>query len=123
MRFLADAGISPLTIAFLKQLVPDAVYVRTLGTTRASDSQIVERARIDSRIIFTFDLDFGDVLALGVYEEPSVIILRMSDERADAVNRRLSAVLKERSNELEDGALIVVEDTSYRVRRLPIKRG
>jgi predicted nuclease of predicted toxin-antitoxin system len=90
---------------------------------RASDSQIVERARAESRIILTFDLDFGDVLALVVHEEPSVIIFRLSDERADAVNQRLSAVLNERSNELENGALIVVEDTRYRVRNLPIKRG
>ena len=33
-------------------------------------------------MVITFDLDFGDILALGVLDKPSVIILRLSDERA-----------------------------------------
>jgi len=38
------------------------------------------------------------------------------------VNRRLSAVLPDCLIELEIGALVVVEDTRYRVRKLPIGR-
>ena len=70
----------------------------------------------------TFALDFGEVLALGVLDKPSVIIFRLADERSDSVNQRLSAVLAERSGELDAGALILVEDTRYRVRKLPIGR-
>src|SRR5712692_9184625 len=122
MRFLADAGISPLTVEFLIQLGHEAVHVRTLGMQRAPDPEVVERARADSSIVLTFDLDFGDVLALGVLDKPSVIIFRLADERAASVNQRLSAVLAERSADLETGALILVEDTRYRVRKLPIGR-
>ncbi len=78
--------------------------------------------RQDSRVLLTFDLDFGDILALGVLDKPSVIIFRLGDERADSVNRRLATVLAERIVELEAGALILVEDTRYRVRKLPIGR-
>jgi predicted nuclease of predicted toxin-antitoxin system len=56
----------------------------------------------------------------GLLDKPSVIILRLSDERPEAVNQCLSVVLAERVPELESGALILVEDTRYRVRRLPI---
>jgi hypothetical protein len=35
---------------------------------------------------------------------------------------RLANILQERSPELESGALILVEDTRYRVRKLPIGR-
>ena len=122
MRFLADAGVSPKTVEFLKQLGNEAVHVRTLGLQRAADPELAGRARTDSSVILTFDLDFGDVLALGVLEEPSVIIFRLADEQSDAVNQRLSVVLAERSLELESGALILVEDTRYRVRKLPIGR-
>jgi predicted nuclease of predicted toxin-antitoxin system len=72
--------------------------------------------------VVTFDLDFGDILALGVLEKPSVIICRLTDERADSVNRQLATVLAERLTELESGALILVEDARYRVRRLPFGR-
>jgi predicted nuclease of predicted toxin-antitoxin system len=122
MRFLADAGLSPLTIDLLIQLGYEAAHVRTLGMQRAQEVEIVERARADSRIILTFDLDFGDVLALGVLDKPSVIILRLADERPASVNERLAAVLAERSEDLESGALILVEDKRYRVRKLPIRR-
>ena len=122
MRFLADAGISPKTVDFLKQLGHDATHVRTLGLQRAPDARVVDRARTDGSIVLSFDLDFGDILALGVMDKPSAIIFRLADERADSVNARLSTVLTERSADLESGALILVEDTRYRVRKLPIRR-
>jgi predicted nuclease of predicted toxin-antitoxin system len=122
MRFMADAGISPKTVEFLTQLGHEAVHVRTLGLQRAPDVVLVERARADSSVVLTFDLDFGDILALGVLDRPSVIIFRLSDQRADSVNQCLSAVLAERVSDLQSGALILVEDARYRVRKLPIGR-
>ena len=122
MRFLADAGVSPKTVEFLKRLGHEAIHVRTLGLQRAPDPVIVERARADSSVVVTFDLDFGDILALGVLDKPSAIIFRLADERADSVNQRLSTVLAERLADLQSGALILVEDTRYRVRKLPIGR-
>ena len=50
----------------------------------------------------------------------SVIIFRLADERVDSVHRGLAVVLRERHVDLEPGALILVEDTRYRVRKLPI---
>ena len=88
---------------------------------RAPDLQIVDRARADGSVVITFDLDFGDILALGVLDKPSVIILRLSDERATFVNGRLASVLGERHSELEAGSLILVEDARYRLRRLPLR--
>lgn len=122
MRFLADAGVSPKTVDFLNQLGHDAVHVRTLGLERATDAALVERARAESSVILTFDLDFGDILALGVLHKPSVILCRLADERAESVNQHLSTVLAERLSDLESGALILVEDSRYRVRKLPIGR-
>ncbi len=123
MRFLADAGISPRTVEFLTQIGHDAVHARTLDLHRAADRSIVEHARADARIVVTFDLDFGDILALGVMDGPSVIIFRLSDERPAAVNPRLLAVLHEQRQVLEAGAPILVEDSRYSVRKLPIRSG
>jgi predicted nuclease of predicted toxin-antitoxin system len=122
MRFLANAGVSPKTVDFLKQLGHEAVHVRTLGLERAADGVLIDRALADSSVVVTFDLDFGDILALGVLDKPSVIICRLADERADSVNQRLAQVLSERISDLESGALILIEDTRYRVRKLPFGR-
>lgn len=122
MRFLADAGISPQTVEFLRQLGHEATHVRTLGMQRAPDAQVIALARTDGSVVLSFDLDFGDLLALRVMDKPSVILFRLADERAESVNRGLSTVLNERMTELESGALILVQDTRYRVRKLPIRR-
>ena len=90
---------------------------------RAPDRAITDHARADARVLLTFDLDFGDILALGVLDRPSVVLLRRSDERAVEVNRRLSTVITEQTAALESGALILVEDSRYRLRKLPIRPG
>jgi predicted nuclease of predicted toxin-antitoxin system len=66
LRFLADAGISPKNVEFLQALDHEAVHVRSLGLQRAADRELVERARVDSSVVLTIDLDFGEILALGV---------------------------------------------------------
>ena len=72
--------------------------------------------------MLTFDLDFGEILALGVLDRPSVVVLRLSDERPASVNERLRTVINERSEDLVAGSLILIEGDRYRVRKLPIGR-
>jgi predicted nuclease of predicted toxin-antitoxin system len=122
VHFLADAGISPATVAFLIASGHEAIHVRSIEMQAAEDLAVVQRAVADGSVVLAFDLDFGDILALGVLDRPSVVLFRLSDERADSVNRRLAVVLAERLSDLEAGALILVEDTRYRVRKLPITR-
>jgi hypothetical protein len=55
-----------------------------------------------------------------VADSPSVVIFRLSDETSTSVNWKLEAVITERRAELEQGALILVEDGRYRMRPLPI---
>ncbi|MDP2054676.1 MAG: DUF5615 family PIN-like protein [Acidobacteriota bacterium] len=120
MRLLADAGISPRTVEFLTSLGHEALHVRGLGMHRATDDAIVARAEADGSVLITFDLDFGDILALDVRDRPSVIILRLTNQRPERVNLQIASVIAERQLELEAGALIVIEDARYRLRTLPI---
>jgi len=121
MKLLADVGISMATVHALRQQGHDIVHLREQGLQRLPDPEIMEKARAEGRIVLTFDLDFADLLALGVSDSPSVVIFRLRDETPASVNPRLLEVLDERSKELEKGALIVVEDSRYRMRRLPIE--
>jgi predicted nuclease of predicted toxin-antitoxin system len=76
----------------------------------------------EQRVVLTFDLDFGDILAVASMETPSVIIFRLRNQTPGAVNPRLFRVINDCENELASGAIIIVEDERYRVRRLPIQR-
>jgi len=88
---------------------------------RLPDVAILSKAVAEGRIVLTFDLDFGDLLALNLRKSPSVVIFRLHDETPASVNPRLLEVMNERHLELNEGALIVVEDSRYRMRRLPIE--
>ena len=121
MKLLGDVGISLSTMRILRQQGYDIVHLREEGLQRLPDREIMEKARAEGRIVLTFDLDFADLLALGVSDSPSVVIFRLRNETSASVNPRLLEVLNERTKELESGALIVVEDSRYRMRRLPIE--
>jgi len=85
VNFLADAGLSLTTVRWLRECGHDAVHVREPGLQRLADSEIMEKARREGRIVLTFDLDFTDLLALGLRDSPSVIIFRLHNETPAAV--------------------------------------
>ena len=71
--------------------------------------------------MLTFDLDFGDILAIARSETPSVIIFRLGNQTPAAVNPRLFRVISDCAAGLASGAIVIVEDDAFRVRRLPIQ--
>ena len=59
MRFLADMGLAQSTVAFLRAQEHDAAHLRDQGLQQLEDVKIVQKARAESRVILTHDLDFG----------------------------------------------------------------
>ena len=121
MRFLADMGISMSTVEALRQQGHDVVHLREEGLQRLPDPAILEKAREEARTVLTFDLDFGDLLAIGGQSYPSVIIFRLHNETPAVVTPALFRVLADQGETLAEGAIIIVEEARYRIRRLPIE--
>ncbi len=123
MRFLADMGISPATVASLGESGHDASHLREEGLERLEDSSIVEKARGEDRILLTCDLDFGYLMAVSGERLPTVILFRLSDMRPANVLAHLNRTIDQEADQLTAGAIVVVTDTRIRVRRLPIGSG
>ena len=122
MKFLADMGISPVTVQSLCQEGYNAIHLHEEGLERLPDSAILEKARQEGRIILTCDLDFGELLAASNQALPSVIIfLRLPNYTPAYITSRLLDALSEYSQELVAGAILTIEETRYRLRRLPIR--
>jgi predicted nuclease of predicted toxin-antitoxin system len=84
---------------------------------------IFDRAAREKRIIVAADTDFGTLLALREARRPSVILLRRaSQRRPEKQVNLLLANLPDLKKALEEGSVIVFEDSRLRIRRLPIKR-
>jgi predicted nuclease of predicted toxin-antitoxin system len=109
------------TVAALRANGHDVKHLRDEGLHKLPDPQILDKARNEGRTVIAFDLDFGDLLAAGGQTGPSVVILRLADETSASVNPRLLAALARCQAELTGGAVVIVEASRYRVRRLPIK--
>ena len=120
MRFLADMGVDQRIVDWLRTQGHDAIHLREQGLHRAADADIFAKAIAEDRIVLTFDLDFGEILALAGAAVVSVVLFRLYNTRTPFVQKRLEAVLAADATALEKGAIIVVEDGRHRVRDLPI---
>lgn len=120
MKVLADMGISPRSVAFLRDLGVEAVHLHELGLDRLSDSEIVEKARSEGYVIVTHDLDFGELIAVSGAELPSVVIFRLQDMRPPSVNHYLRILVAEHRTAMAQGAIISVSEGHIRVRTLPV---
>jgi len=120
MKFLADMGISPRTVAFLESRGHDATHLYEQGLGRLGDPAILQKARDEGRVLLTHDLDFGELMAASGAELPSVVIFRLRDMRPERVNAYLSEVVVEYQEVLEGGAILSVSEGQIRSRSLPV---
>ena len=122
MRFLADMGVSLKTVIWLRQSNHDAVHLREDGLQQLSDPLVLEKAYTENRILLTFDLDFGQLMAASKQKLPSVVVFRLNDGRSQNQIIKLEQVIKEASLALINGAVISVEESNFRVRHTPINQ-
>lgn len=120
MRFLADMGISQQVVEWLRSKGHDTVHLRDEGLQRLPNGEIFQKAGREQRIVLTFDLDFGEILAGSASQIVSVVLFRLRNTRTNFVIQRLDAVLSQSGADLSQGALAIVEDGRHRIRKLPI---
>jgi len=70
-------NLPPTMADWLRSAGHDAVHVRELGLSDAPDREIFERAAANSRIVVTFDLDFGEIAGLARGAAVGAVLLRL----------------------------------------------
>jgi len=121
VRLLLDANLSPEVGRLLKEAGHDAIHVAEVGLLSAPDTEIMEAAAREGRVLLTADADFGALLALGSLAAPSVVLLRSADHLRPAEQAELLAAnILRISEDLEKGAIASLTRDRLRVRELPI---
>ena len=120
MKFLADMCVPLRAVEWLRKRNHDVAHARDLTLGKASDSEIFLKADIEGRIVLTFDLDFGEIAAASGNKLPSVVTLRLHNTNTTHVIERLETALDSAADALEKGAIVIVEESRIRIRRLPI---
>lgn len=95
-------------------------HVGNIGMSQASDVEIMEEAKTNKEVIITHDLDYGHLLAFSGESKPSVIIFRLRNTHADNLFVRIINAWSEIEKPLFEGAIVVIEDSVIRIRKLPI---
>ena len=119
MRFLADMGVSIRVVEWLRHEGHDVHHLRDENLHRLGDREIFAKAARETRTVLTFDLDFGEILALSGDQTVSVVLFRLRNARTPHVIERLRTVIHDCGGVLGEGAIVVVEESRHRVRRLP----
>ena len=120
MKLVFDMNLTPNWVKWLSDRGFEAVHWDSIGDREARDEEIMTWAASESRVVVTNDLDFGQILALTHATGPSVVLIRGPKVLPSQVGDVVVGVLTTYTQELEQGALIVIDEVRQRVRLLPL---
>ena len=112
--------LSPALATWLNEHRHDAVHVAELALSRASDADILRRAKREGRIVITADLDYPRLLVLANATEPALILFRDGSWSDAEVTARIGEVLQALTAADIEQSIIVIERDRVRRRKLPI---
>ena len=121
MKFLIDQNRSPHLAELLRNVGHDAVHTSELGLERAEDDELLALAADQGHVVVSGDTDFGALLATVNTTKPSLILFRArhmtrAEQQAAIILRHLNDI----SDDLSQGAVVVITDDRIRIRRLPL---
>lgn len=116
MKFLADENIPLQVCESLRKDGFDIKHIATLDSG-AEDRKIISLAEKESRIILTFDKDFGELVFRQKAKVTGIILLRFPPKSLNFILQKLISLLKMKELKIE-GSFLVVEEERIRVRKL-----
>jgi predicted nuclease of predicted toxin-antitoxin system len=117
MRLLADENFAGAAVAALRNHGHDVTWVRETSPG-IGDDEVIRRAVAESRILITFDKDFGElVFRVGVSASCGVILFRIPVSSPTILAQTAVTVLESRADWA--GHFSVIEETKIRLVPLP----
>ena len=117
LRFYADENISKLLVDTLRAEGHGVAWVAA-DAPSTDDEQVLEQAQVNTRIVITFDKDFGELAFRDRIDALNgVILLRLRNQDPEYVTTVVMAALSLRSDWA--GHFSVIEDAAIRMTDLP----
>lgn len=115
MKFFTDQDVYLVTVSLLREWGHDVITAKELGMSRASDEELLIKAKEIKRIFVTRDKDFGALVFLKQISN-GVILLRMTPANIDKVHKELEYMLSKYTQDSLYKLFIVIESDRFRVR-------
>jgi predicted nuclease of predicted toxin-antitoxin system len=117
MRFLADESCDFSMVRALRSSGHDVVAVSEMAP-RAEDSDVMDLALRERRILLTEDKDFGQLVYAHARRTTGVIFLRFPPQARKQTARNLTKMVKQEGDKLI-GSFVVVQPGRIRIGRKP----
>jgi len=117
---LLDQGLPRSAASILREEGWDVLHTGDIGLHRASDSQLLEFARKEQRVIITLDSDFHAILALTNASAPSVIRIRLEGLKGPDLALLIKRVWPRIKFQIKKGAMVTITESGIRIRNIPV---
>lgn len=121
MKILIDVNLTPEWCKVLEKHGHEVVYWGHIGASDAADEVILAYAATNGYVLFTNDLDFTTLLFRSKGSTPSVIQIRGGWLLPETAAPYLISALAQCQEQLEQGALLVLNEDRSRIRLLPLE--
>lgn len=120
MRLVIDMNLAPAWADHLGAAGHDAVHWSTVGAANAPDTEVMDWAARNDRVLITNDLDFGALLAASGDVSPSVVQVRSGSLALSEIGGIVLDALARAEEDLRAGALLTLDTGRARLRVLPL---
>jgi len=117
MRFLADESCDFIVVKALREAGHDVTVVAEIGH-RAEDSEVIELALKEKRIMVTEDKDFGQLVFAHGQKTIGVIFLRFPFSARQQISNEISDLVKKKGESLT-GCFVTVQPGRIRISHIP----
>lgn len=118
MKLITDHDVYKITVDFFRQHGHNVVTARELGLHKASDKELLEKAKNMDRLSITRDKDFGMLVFLKEELCSGVIYLKITPSTTNEVHNELQKILEKHTEKDLKTTFCVVEPHRYRIRRV-----
>jgi predicted nuclease of predicted toxin-antitoxin system len=116
VRWLVDECVDASLAALLREFGHDVVYMAEVAP-RTADTEVLNYAVHENRLLLTEDKDFGDLVFRQARPVPGIMLVRIEPPRRSRKRARLLAAI-DRFGDTLFGRYTVVEDARFRSRPL-----
>ncbi len=117
-RFLVDEDLPRSLARLLRTEGLDAEDVRDVGLRGKSDSEVLQYAIAQNRVLLTADLGFGNLLTLPLGSHHGILVVRLPNEvPVTGLNAVILKAIRTLSDDEIRGSLVIVEHGRIRLRR------
>lgn len=119
VKFLTDENIFPAIVNFLRQRGFDVADVREKGLSGADDDTVIAIARKEGRALVTFDRHFADILRYPPTKYYGILVIRIHPPLLTKILAAFEHFLQKFDLAKLKGALVILQESGFRVRRTP----